>query len=447
MHHKLLSALAIACLIFIFISQGYLVYDYFNTTKTSLTRESDAILHDIFKKDLESRRLVYKKINHEDTIVTPPPISSAKNFQEVNLKDAPKSSANMIDLIDIAINMNISQQVPMNISALDSVATVVLRERNIRTKHKILMIDQKTDSVLTYAGSHALATPLLISSGDFMYDALSQRALRLQLINPFSVILERMALMLASSVLFSVICIWAFVYLQRVLSRQKKLVAFKNDFLSNIAHELKRPVSSLVFNLDALSLPNAKEEYRQMLLRNSVSSTNEMNDAIQMIVALAKAEEGLLKLKPESIDIMNLLETLRERFISVSTKKTDIEIENTTNNPHIVGDFQLLNACFANLIDNAIKYSGQEVRIKAMVKSANGELKITITDNGNGIPSDKLPFIFEKYNRGNETRIGGYGIGLNFVKTIVEKHRGQVSVNSIVGAGSEFTIRLPYREG
>jgi signal transduction histidine kinase len=180
------------------------------------------------------------------------------------------------------------------------------------------------------------------------------------------------------------------------------------------------------------------------LLNNSLRSTDEMNDAILMIVALSKAEEGLLQLKPESIDMINLLGTLRERFISISPKKTEIEIEHIGDDSQVKGDYQLLNTCFANLIDNAIKYSGKEVRIKAIVKKSDGRLTVSITDNGNGIPSDKLPFIFEKYNRGSETRSsGGYGIGLNYVKTIVEKHHGQVTANSILGAGSEFTVTLP----
>jgi two-component system, OmpR family, phosphate regulon sensor histidine kinase PhoR len=444
MHHKLLSAIAIACLILIFASQAYLVYDYFNTTKASLIRESDVILHDIFKKDLETRRLVYKKLNHEDTIVTPPPISSVKNVEEVNLKDAPKSEANMIDLIDIAINMNISKQVPLNLKRLDSITDLTLRKRDIYSKHRILIVNTKNDSVVAQTGAHVTASPLLINSKNFIYDAISQKALRLQLINPFGVIIKRMSLMLVSSVLFSLICIWAFVYLQRILSRQKKLVAFKNDFLSNIAHELKRPVASLTFNLDALSLAGADEKYRRMLLNNSLRSTDEMSHAILMIVALSKAEEGLLKLKPESIEMINLLETLRERFIGIANKKTEIEIEHIGNDSQIKGDFQLLNACFANLIDNAIKYSGKEVKIKAIVKKSDGRLTVSITDNGNGIPSDKLPFIFEKYNRGSETRSSeGYGIGLNYVKTIVEKHHGQVTANSILGAGSEFTVTLP----
>jgi len=104
-----------------------------------------------------------------------------------------------------------------------------------------------------------------------------------------------------------------------------------------------------------------------------------------------------------------------------------------------------LNQCFANLIDNAIKYSGVDVEITITLSEIESFVQVAIQDNGFGIPEDKLPNIFEKYNRAHaaEMKINGFGIGLNYVKTIVEKHKGRIEVSSQVRKGSEFRVLLP----
>jgi two-component system phosphate regulon sensor histidine kinase PhoR len=111
----------------------------------------------------------------------------------------------------------------------------------------------------------------------------------------------------------------------------------------------------------------------------------------------------------------------------------------------VQGDRRLLTQCFANLIDNAIKYSNAEVQIAITIRRAGHYTAVGIKDNGFGIPADKLPGIFNKYNRAHteNKKINGYGIGLNYVKAIVEKHRGKVEVTSQEGAGSEFSVLLP----
>jgi len=441
-----LSTIAIVSLILIFISQIFLVYDYFNTTKAALIRESDAIVEDVFRRELDIRREFYKKINHEDTIVTPPPFAKNKIVDRINLKNVKSNNKSDLYLINIAINMNISRFVPISLQKLDSVCKVVLSEREIHSRYRIAIINTNNNSIIQQTGKKGWFTPLIITSNDFMYDLSSRYALRLQLINPFGLIIQRMGFMLLSSIVLALICISAFFYLQRILARQKQLVAFKNDFLSNIAHELKRPVASLTFNLDALSMSGnaGNENFRAMVLRNAVRSTNEMNDVIQMIVTLSKLEEGLLRLNISKVDIVDTLHQLRDRFLGSATKNAEINIDCSPEKIYIQADQVLLNTCFANIIDNALKYSGDEVKIQITVWQRQNTVTVLVEDNGNGITADKLPVIFERYNRGNETnRSGGYGIGLNYVKTIVEKHGGTVRAESEPGKGSRFTVEIP----
>jgi len=238
-----------------------------------------------------------------------------------------------------------------------------------------------------------------------------------------------------------------FGYLLKTLSAQKQLVEFKSNFLSTIAHELKRPVSSLSFNLDCLTMPAfyADKEKHDLMVNRSVNATAELYNTINMIVALAKSEEGLLKLKPTPVDISRLFFDLKERFMSQPVKKLEIQTHIEPELSTIVADESLLLQCFANLIDNSIKYSGSEVLIVIKVHRSDTRIIISIKDNGFGIPEEKLALIFDKYSRVHETetKINGYGIGLNYVKTIVEKHDGEVKVQSKKGEGTEFIIFLP----
>jgi len=164
-----------------------------------------------------------------------------------------------------------------------------------------------------------------------------------------------------------------------------------------------------------------------------------------MIVQLTKLEEGLLVLNKKNIDLHPVLEDLRERFVNSAAKTVDIQTVYETTGIQVNADRQLLQHCLANLIDNAIKYSESEVRIVIRVSKTPQSVCIAVTDNGLGIAPEKLALIFEKYSRvhTDSKKINGFGIGLNYVKTIVEKHRGTVEVSSQPGTGSEFRVLIP----
>ena len=447
---KQISYIAAICLLFVLGTQSYLVFDYFQTTRAGLVRESDAIIEESFKKDLEIRRKLYKISVANNSIVLPP--SSTIPAIEKNTRyDFSKRSDyanNYLGLVDLAVNIHISGKIPINIQRLDSITDTVLKTRGINSSFCVTMINPVTTKILQKSKSDLSSSRFFeVSSKYFTIDIVNNKALQLVLINPFSIIIKRMGLMLLASLVFSIICLWAFWFLQRILAKQKQLVAFKNDFLSTIAHELKRPVASLSFNLDCLSLPAFVEDKskHELLVNRSLNATAELNDTINMIVALAKVEEGLLTLNKEPINLTQLFEELRAKFVNYPVKNVDIQTVYETNDLLVSGDVHLLSQCFANLIDNAIKYSSKEVLIIISIRKTRRWVVVSIKDNGFGIPEEKLPVIFDKYSRAHteNAKINGFGIGLNYVKTIVEKHSGEVAVKSHLGEGTEFSVLLP----
>lgn len=441
---KQITYIAVVSLLLIFATQAYLVFDYFQTTRAALIRESDAIVDDVFQKDLGYRHKIYDHITHQDTI-TVLPAPTKQNTTRFDAKKINDSSGNLLNMVDLTINTYISKIVPMDMQKTDSITGAILQKRNIHSAYAIKIINPKTGDVLAQSKKGLKSSIFLIPSKTLRIDLENQKALQLILINPFGIIIKRMGLMLLSSLALSIICLLGFRLLIRILARQKQLVAFKNEFLGTIAHELKRPVASLTFNLDCLAMPIADPQQHDMLVSKSINATSELNDTITMIVALAKEEEGLLTLSRERVNLRSMLEELSERFESAAVKKVDIKTGYETDLLTVMGDRRLLTQCFANLIDNAIKYSNAEVQITISVRKAGHYTAVAIKDNGFGIPAGKLPDIFDKYNRAHaeNKKINGYGIGLNYVKTIVEKHGGKVEVTSREGTGSEFSVLLP----
>jgi len=446
MSPKRITYIAFVCLLLVFATQVYLVFDQLKTTHASLTRESNAILEEAFRSELNIRHKKYRHLTYVDTltILQPPTKANSVNYNGSKMSNY---SDNSLGLIDLAINTEVSKKVPINLSKLDSITETILQKRNINSKFLINIVDPTTGAVIKHSDKEFNATILLVPSKLLQIDFHNKVSLELVLVNPFSLILQRMGLMLISSLLLTIICVLAFRFLLRTLARQKQLVTFKNEFLTTIAHELKRPVASLTLNLDCLSMPEFIDNKlkREQLLRKSMHATTELYATINMIVALAKLEEGLLVLNKEPINLKDLFDELKTKFINDSAKKVVIETVYQLEDFSISADVQLLSQCFANLIDNAIKYSSKEVLIIITLQKTGKWIIISIKDNGYGIPDDKLPVIFDKYMRvhPDKTNINGFGIGLNYVKTIVEKHKGEVEVKSHLGKGSEFSVLLP----
>ncbi len=335
----------------------------------------------------------------------------------------------------------------MQLTSIDSIAGLVLTSRDINTSYNIKIVDPKADTLVDQSKKDIKPSVFQIQSKSLIYNYENSKALQLVMVNPFGVIIKRMGLMLITTLVLSIICLLAFGALRRILAKQKQLVAFKNEFLGNIAHELKRPVASLTLNLDCIDsfMNNENNQQYALYIKNAINSTDEMNDTINMIVALTKMEEGLLTLKNESIDLQSLFLDLKNRFLQSTAKEVQINIYTETDNTHLMGDCRLLWQCFANIIDNAIKYSNNKVQVDITIRQQEHWMAISVKDNGRGISEDKLQLIFNKYSRIDTDNSGvkGFGIGLNYVKNIIEKHKGKINVSSKAGEGSEFTIFLP----
>ncbi len=238
----------------------------------------------------------------------------------------------------------------------------------------------------------------------------------------------------------------AFRYLFHTVSKLRTLEEMKDDFVSNMTHELKTPISiaysanDALLNYDAGDDPGKKAAY----LTIAMTQLKRLGELVENILAMSMERRKSMRLEPERIDLPELVAEIAEAQRLRSDKKIGIDIE-SDGEICITADKSHLSNVLNNLIDNAIKYSGESVAIKIKI----GADRISIADDGIGIPQKCLPFIFDKFYRvphGNRQDARGYGIGLYYVKHVLDKMGWSISVKSQEGDGSIFTIKFDTHE-
>ncbi len=451
---RLMTIFSILGVLLIFLAQTYIVYSNFNQTRDFLTRETNAVIEEAFKSELDMRQQSRVRGSKLEVI---PPARTEKNNTVFNLdktgKGSKKVENNSIDnhdvigLINTATHLYVSKSVPLDIQRLDSITSTILEKRNIHSDFVVRKVQPVSEEVLQSSKETFSASRFLIKSNYLALDFEEKESLQLVLINPLGSIFKRIGTLLISSFLLSLFCFYGLWFLFRTLNRQKKLMEVKNDFFGNTAHELKRPVAQLHMAIEALMKPTIYEHpaKRDRYLSISRDATKDMAEKINMIMTLSMAEEGVFKLNYSHFNLLEEVQKLKEQFQTVTDKKVNIHIEKTSEDFQINADRDHIRQCLANLLDNAVKYSGDSVLISIHLQRLKDSLNISVKDNGIGIEAVKLKSVFEKYTRLNNENgsPSGFGIGLNYVKTVIEKHAGSVEVKSEKGKGSEFILCMP----
>jgi two-component system phosphate regulon sensor histidine kinase PhoR len=258
--------------------------------------------------------------------------------------------------------------------------------------------------------------------------------------------------MLLISIILIIVIVYSFTYTITTIFRQKKLSEMKNDFINNMTHEFKTPISTISLACEALSdkdvlrSPEFTENYISIILEEN----KRLATMAEKILQTAVIEKGQLKMKRERIDLHEVItDVIKNIRIQVEIKDGVIKKQCRASNPVLTGDKVHLTNLVYNLLDNANKYSPRKpVIIVRTENNANGIL-LTIEDNGIGISKGEQKKIFDKLYRvptGNIQDVRGFGLGLSYVKAIVEEHQGRISLDSEINKGTTFKVFLPFSE-
>lgn len=265
-----------------------------------------------------------------------------------------------------------------------------------------------------------------------------------------SYLLRSMWSMLLVSLVFMLALIFSFYYTISTIFRQKKLSEIKNDFISNMTHEFKTPISTISLACEVLNDKTIEKSPERV--NNYVKMIGDENKRLSLLVEnilqTAILDKGQLKLKINSIDIHTLIEqTITNIKLQVENKDGEITTELNAKKHVINADRVHVTNIVFNLIDNALKYSEGRPVIKIKTRSDAEGIFISVQDNGIGISKENQKRIFDTMYRvptGNIHNVKGFGLGLSYVKAVIDKHGGSIHVSSEPGRGSTFTVYLPY---
>jgi len=253
------------------------------------------------------------------------------------------------------------------------------------------------------------------------------------------------------SILFITIIIIAFIYAIKTIFTQKKLSDIRNDFINNITHELKTPLSTISLASEALTFDVSDQERVKRYAGAIKEESKRLQSLIENVLTISITEKEGFKLAMEKVDLFEVIkDVVNQTQIAIEAYNGNFEFDFDTEDIKVYGDKLHLASVFHNLFDNAIKYRKGQPEIKLTIQTQKDKAIISISDNGIGVKKEDQSRIFENLYRvptGNIHNVKGFGLGLSYCKNIINKHKGSIEVESTLGVGSTFTIKLPlYNE-
>ncbi len=256
---------------------------------------------------------------------------------------------------------------------------------------------------------------------------------------------------LMMSILFTGLVLFCFGYVIHIILRQKQVSEMKTDFINNMTHEFKTPIATISLAADSIGSPMIlSDENKVMRFTNIIKQENKrMLSQVEKVLQMAMLDKKDFQLKLSAVDVHRLIEAAAEHTNLKILKRNGILQTDLKANNHIIqADSTHISNIIYNLLDNAEKYSSDEVAINIETVNKKNGIEIDISDNGIGMSKDQVKNIFEKFYRahtGNIHDVKGFGLGLSYVKAIVDAHNGMINVKSEIGKGSTFSIFLPYK--
>lgn len=336
-------------------------------------------------------------------------------------------------------NFELDVQSPFTVQGLDS----LLQKENIKAEISLTT----TDSVMWKSAMHghkSFVNPhfQIISP----YSELERKAVIIDCKIPTADVVREMGWTLVLAFVLSIFLILCLIWQITTIVKLSRLDKMRNSFITTMIHELKRPISTLkmcISGLDNKQMVN-NPEIRMELLSETRMALDNLSAYFSKLRDITFNNVEQIPLNIQSVNLHDLFDIVTDSTVRPSGK--EVVIHNEISSEAVVSaDSSHLYNIFNNLVENAIKYSGESVEIRASASVEKGDTELRISDNGNGIPSGDLKHIFQRFYRGKAS-VGeqpGMGLGLAYVKLLVDAHGGEISVESTEGEGTSFTIKFP----
>ncbi|WP_325594561.1 HAMP domain-containing sensor histidine kinase [Puia sp.] len=360
----------------------------------------------------------------------------AERYTVEDIGDKLRKAFNLVGMKNTRFEFSVSSDPggsPLNIHPLE------LRSRNFLRE------------ILDTSNNFSVIMPLLAPENADASSTLPDELLVVVVPDYKKTVLGEMQVMIAGAIFFTLVIIAAFYVTVNALVRQKKLSEIKNDFINNMTHEFKTPLATISLAVDALRnekvvQDRTKSEYFTGIIKEE---NKRMNKQVETILQASLLDRQEQQLNRKSLHAHVIIQEALENFeLQLEGKGGRSELQLNAKDDQIFADEVHFTNIITNLIDNAVKYSKENLFIKITTHSTPKNLVIRIEDNGIGMSKETQRRIFEKFYRahtGNLHNVKGFGLGLSYVKTIVEAHEGRIKVDSTIGKGTSFTLEFPLK--
>ncbi|MDD3323189.1 MAG: HAMP domain-containing sensor histidine kinase [Paludibacter sp.] len=437
--------------IFIAANQVFWIYNMYNLHK----REFSELVNQsadkaIFMEIAERTEIIGGCVLYSSNLSKP---SDTARYISKKVKTADSTYFFTVDKNDPNSMNRITQFVlkkdlPVNLNVLDSLFYKELSKKykikntwfdyiDLKT-HKLIKSNKPEQFSLNYLATDTIPLDIINTVGVIGYVEI-----------PDVAILRKMMYQLTLSVLLILIGIAGMVYIGRSFVTQWRLEKLRQQSVNAMTHEFKRPISSAVAMISLVPFYIERQDWTKVsnYANNTLTELNKLTAYTERIQRISNNEKGYIILNKESIGIIAFFEALKDRYESKGkeSKNVTIYIDINTSLSYFNADLLHFSNVMDNLIENAIKYSNEAVEIGVSVSDSSQGLKIVVKDNGLGISALDIKFIFDRFYRSNRKELKnkvGFGLGLTYVKSIIDAHESEISVRSKLSEGSEFTIIL-----
>ena len=369
---------------------------------------------------------------------------SILSLRNIALPHGTNYSDIMVNEIGYGAHQTIDPVYPVRINDVDSLFRLALEKKGIKPKiTSVISISEKGEIIKSDSETDDKSR---LDSISLYYNLLTGDRYVAYYSSPLSYILGQMSGILISNIALIIVFTLAFRYLYKTVSQLRSIEEMKDDFINNMTHELKTPIAIAYSANDALLNHNADKDFtkREKYLIIANRQLKRLEELVENILAMSMERRRALELESKPIELKPFINELTTAQLMRKDKDINI-ITEISEGIVIKADKTHFANILNNLIDNAIKYSGEKV----IITIKGNENTISVADNGIGIPEKSIPYIFDKFYRvphGNRQDTRGYGIGLYYVKSILDKMGWSISVRTKEGEGSIFTITMNENE-
>jgi two-component system phosphate regulon sensor histidine kinase PhoR len=275
------------------------------------------------------------------------------------------------------------------------------------------------------------------------------KGIQLALNDPYPTLARQLSPLFLASGIILILFGTILLRLLRYLDEQKMMADLRNDFSYAMVHDMKSPLSSIIMGARFLhsgkvdDKPEIKEKYFTII----ESEANHLLTLVNKLLTISKLENKKLILNKQTFNLEPVIDDMIEKAKAKTEKNIDFTVDLLTK--HVLADEQYLTEAISNLIDNAIKYSKEDIKISITSQSTDKYVLLKVRDNGIGISKEEQHIIFDKFGRAaiheqnRKGGVSGFGLGLNYVDQVMQAHGGKVTVNSEKDQYSEFTLYIP----